>query len=371
MKNIFMVILLLITPLAAIAQFTPQPVGAYTFDSGAWAPLAASGATGAVTFTPPPYGLYCYNFSTSQWVPWTSANCGGGGGGGTVTSVFTRTGDVTAQALDYNFSQIGSGVIPTGEVLSFASGAFINANELNGTLLSGLATGVLCNTTTTGVPFICAGSNLPLASPPPIGNTTPNTGAFTTLVATGPASFTGSAAASTPTGLFQSTPYAAGSGTTNTPMTYIDGCPGTVVTAFTSTGSVLGVHVCTASTAHLQDWFAGASNVAYMDHLGSFTTTASVTASGSFNTFTSYQYGGTTGYLTFRAVLTMTSATSDVATVTGVTASSKCGALPTDATAAANNSPAAYASTIATNAVTITHPTGAATGHVLVICTTN
>ena len=42
---------------------------------------------------------------------WVVSAAGGGGGGGAVSSVFTRTGAVTAQANDYTFAQIGS--LPT------------------------------------------------------------------------------------------------------------------------------------------------------------------------------------------------------------------------------------------------------------------
>lgn len=66
----------------------------------------------------------------------------GGGSGGAVT-----------------FDQIGSGtnlghglVCGAGCVLSPSGGGFVNANEINGVALSGLATCLLFNTTTTGVP---------------------------------------------------------------------------------------------------------------------------------------------------------------------------------------------------------------------------
>lgn len=62
-----------------------------------------------------------------------------------------------------SFDQITSGtnlshglVCGAGCVMSASGGGFINANELNGTLLSGLTTGLLKNTTSTGVPSIAA-----------------------------------------------------------------------------------------------------------------------------------------------------------------------------------------------------------------------
>lgn len=86
---------------------------------------------------------------------------GGGSGGSGVSSFNSRTGAVSPANGDYTFDQIGSGtnlghglVCGAGCVISGTGGGFINANELNGTLLSGLATGLLTNTTSTGVPTI-------------------------------------------------------------------------------------------------------------------------------------------------------------------------------------------------------------------------
>lgn len=71
------------------------------------------------------------------------------------------TQTLTNKAL--SFDQITSGtnlshglVCGAGCVMSATGGGFINANELNGILLSGLATGLLKNTTSTGVPSIAA-----------------------------------------------------------------------------------------------------------------------------------------------------------------------------------------------------------------------
>lgn len=93
-----------------------------------------------------------------------------------VTATYTGTGTITAAFVGIQakagsgggdgpttFDQIGSGtntghglVVGSGSVLTTASGGFINANELNGVILSGLASGPLCNTTGTGVPTICS-----------------------------------------------------------------------------------------------------------------------------------------------------------------------------------------------------------------------
>lgn len=73
---------------------------------------------------------------------------------------------VSADLPAISFSSLTSGtnttglVVGSGGVLSFVSGGFINANEINGVALSGLASGPLCNTTATGVPSICGAINL-------------------------------------------------------------------------------------------------------------------------------------------------------------------------------------------------------------------
>jgi hypothetical protein len=71
-------------------------------------------------------------------------------------------------------------------VLTTAGTGIINANELGGVLLSGLATGPLCNTTTTGVPSACTLASFtalglaPLASPAFTGTPTAPTAAVGT-----------------------------------------------------------------------------------------------------------------------------------------------------------------------------------------------
>lgn len=115
----------------------------------------------------------------------TCTGCGGGGGGA-VSSVFSRTGAVVAATNDYNFNQLagtaslaqgGTGTttgyaatipasviagalacsnIPalTGDTTGTSGSCATVTKALNGTLLSGLATGILKNTTSTGVPSI-------------------------------------------------------------------------------------------------------------------------------------------------------------------------------------------------------------------------
>lgn len=67
-----------------------------------------------------------------------------------------------------SFSALTSGtntghglVVGSGSVLTASGGGFISANEINGTLMSGLATGILKNTTSTGVPSIAVAGDFP------------------------------------------------------------------------------------------------------------------------------------------------------------------------------------------------------------------
>lgn len=80
---------------------------------------------------------------------------------GTNTTQLATTAFVQARVI--TFDQLGSGtnlghglVCGAGCVISGTNGGFINANELNGVLLSGLATGLLKNTTSTGAASIAS-----------------------------------------------------------------------------------------------------------------------------------------------------------------------------------------------------------------------
>lgn len=124
------------TTLTALSGTNP-----YTTATNAMVQFAGGYFSYTVTATYTGTGAITVNFVGIQ------AKSGSGGGGGATT-----------------FDQIGSGtntthglVVGTGSVLTTADTGIINANELNGTLLSGLATGSLCNTTGTGVPTVgCA-----------------------------------------------------------------------------------------------------------------------------------------------------------------------------------------------------------------------
>jgi hypothetical protein len=102
---------------------------------------------------------------------------GAGGGGGPV-SVTSPTSSLTITpspltgtgTIDINFANANNWtgvqtftngfVIPSGGVGTFNSGGFLNANEINGTLLSSLASCLLWNTTSTGVPSCATGAQV-------------------------------------------------------------------------------------------------------------------------------------------------------------------------------------------------------------------
>jgi hypothetical protein len=114
-----------------------------------------------------------------------------GGGGGATT-----------------FDQIGSGtnlgqglVVGAGSVLAPSGGGFISANELNGTLLSGLGTGLLTNATGTGAPTITSPSTTVNGQTCTLGSTCTiavGTGTVTSVSGLSPL-FTTSNATTTPT----------------------------------------------------------------------------------------------------------------------------------------------------------------------------
>jgi hypothetical protein len=66
-----------LAPFAAAQNFTPPPVGAYASADGVnWNPWTAGSGLGAVSFIPPPAGMYCeVNPPTG---PWTPCNPGAG-----------------------------------------------------------------------------------------------------------------------------------------------------------------------------------------------------------------------------------------------------------------------------------------------------
>jgi hypothetical protein len=95
----------------------------------------------------------------------TCSGCGGGGGGvtsinGTAGAFTFSGGGVSCTTTTCTFSGGGGSFSAlTGDATSTSTGGATTVLGINGTLLSGLATGPLCNTTSTGVPFICTSAN--------------------------------------------------------------------------------------------------------------------------------------------------------------------------------------------------------------------
>ncbi len=126
----------------------------------------------------------------------------------TTTHAFS-CGTTTGAAASAAFNVLGSGtntaaamVVGSGATLSVTGTGTINATAVNGTALSGLATGILKNTTTTGVPSIAVGGTdymVPGASgtavvaaqmPALTGDVTSTAGAVATTLATKHRTFT-------------------------------------------------------------------------------------------------------------------------------------------------------------------------------------
>lgn len=135
-----------------------------------------------------------------------------------------------------SFDQITSGtntthglVIGTGSVLTTAGTGINNANEINGTLMSGLATGLLKNTTSTGVPSIAtAGTDYVV----PSGSITGNAATATNISTNGTANQVwGMNAGATAQG-WQTV---SGGGTPAYPLTITGGVSGGVVYANSTT----------------------------------------------------------------------------------------------------------------------------------------
>lgn len=180
------ILLYLLVPLAVLAQ-SPIP-----------SPFAGGGGGASVT-SPSSNGAAFWNGTTL-----TTTATGGAGtlcltslngaaplfgscAGSAATAFSAITGSTNSSAA----MVVGSGatLAPTS-----ATAGVISANQINGTSMAGLATGILKNTTTTGVPSIAVANTdyLPVASPTFTGTLTGAAGSFsTTLLVTGHTTFEG------------------------------------------------------------------------------------------------------------------------------------------------------------------------------------
>lgn len=102
----------------------------------------------------------CLAWNGNRWAP--SSSCGGGGGGSTAFNDLTNGTNTTALGL----------VVGSGAALTFSGTGVIDATKINHTALSGLATGILKNTTGTGVPSIANAGDFPILNQSTTGNAT-------------------------------------------------------------------------------------------------------------------------------------------------------------------------------------------------------
>lgn len=93
---------------------------------------------------------------------------GSAAGGSSVTSVTGTSNQIDSTggstpviSLDAAITLPGNLTAPTGSTITTSGTGVNNANQINGTALSGLATGILKNTTTTGVPSIAVAGDFP------------------------------------------------------------------------------------------------------------------------------------------------------------------------------------------------------------------
>lgn len=272
MKLRTLIALFIVASAPLLAQIVPKVGAAYISPSaGVWEPWSAAASFGQLSYNPQPsqiIGLYCQATSTSAWAP-----CVPGSGGGGVSSVVatspivasTTSGVVTVSCPSCgtttppSFDQITSGtnlghglVCGAGCVMSPTGGGFISANELNGTLLSGLTTGLMKNTTATGVPSIAtAGTDYLLPTGSATGLSKASSSAFgvsecdnTTITCAG--------------GVFTAVTGGGGS-VTSVSVTTANGVSGTVATATTTPAITLVLGAITPSSVTT----TGATNGAF------------------------------------------------------------------------------------------------------------
>ena len=129
-----------------------------------------------------------YVLSTEGWVPQS------GGGGGTVTSVSgtspisVATGTTTPAISITQANTTTDGYLSSTDWNTFNSKGSGTVTSVGGT---GTVSGISLSGTVTSSGSLTLGGALNLSSPPTIGNTTPNTGAFTTVTTANDASISG------------------------------------------------------------------------------------------------------------------------------------------------------------------------------------
>ena len=169
----------------------------------------------------------------------------------------------------------------TGDTISTAGGCATTNVGLNGTLLNGLGTGLLKNTTGTGVPSIAVANTdyLPVASPTA-------TGTLTVPVI----SITGNGAASTPAATLGGTWFSGGSSSTTTPQFYVN-CNGSTQPAWSTSGTGIAANSCTGFVGNLIELAVNGANEFSVSSAGAVST-KTITANGGASTLS----GGTLNF---------------------------------------------------------------------------
>jgi hypothetical protein len=233
----------------------------------------------------------------------------------------------TAGVLGLVGSTSGIATCTAPAVAGTSTNAVVCTNNLQApALVSTVAIGTapLTVTSTTVVPNLNVSQLLgkTWAVPSTIGSTTPNTGAFTTLSASGQASATAAGAASTPGLLVSGAPYTGGSSSTTQPQVYVSS--GGSVTGFSTAGTVFGMNAPSGFTGNLIDSFVngGASHLFTVNYQGNITAgslaenllagasaAATITEGGS--TFSVTRAGVSTANLTYPWVFTNANSTNN------------------------------------------------------------
>ena len=255
------------------------PAGAnFLFVAPTGSPFTPGTTLGTVAATTS--GPFSFTATESTSMPSGQARNGSGASGtsvvtvsGTAHQIDSSGGTTPVLSLDAAIVLPGSLTVPTGSSITFSGSGIVNANELNGTALSGLATGLLKNTTTTGVPSIAVAADVY-----GLWSGTCNSGTY----------LNGAGACSAPAGGVSS----------------VSG-DGTVITNSTSTGAVTltiagtsgGIPYFSSSSA----WASSGALTAHAIVLGGGAA-SSPTVLGSLGTTTTLLHGNASGTPTFAAV---------------------------------------------------------------------
>jgi len=195
------------------------------------------------------------NGATQDITSTLQANPFSGGGSGT-------PGGTTGQT-QYNNAGAFGGYTPSGDVTVVPSTGVETVKGINGTLMSGLATGIVKNTTTTGVPSIATGADLPTAIPiASVGSAGLSATGCTAIASTGAITSTTCGVTTSPLSQFAATTSAqlagvlsdeTGTGTAvfNTSPTLVTPTLGAAsATSLTLTGATAGFFQCTQGSAN-------------------------------------------------------------------------------------------------------------------------